>query len=228
MSELTHAEYNQTDVLAVQRWVGIRNDVVYLLDPATGERLSPDQPPVWLASDPRLAEGYQALGDPGHEHTLTIALGRHELASDLGRFEHRFAWFERTYARSHALAFEEFEGWDPVAWEGALGDLRSRRRLPQGLAHSKRFPDRLLRATLKHGHVVDFSYDIEKTTRPIDKLLLEMTNPEVSSRLERMDFPIRKVLQFAAGALREWYIPGKYMHELLNVTCLILPGYSLP
>jgi hypothetical protein len=219
MSELTGIEYRQADdVFALQRWVEIRDDMVYLLDPASGERLNPDRPPVWLASDPRLAEGYQALGDPVHEHELLIALGRHKLASDLGSFENRFAWFERTYAKSHAAAFEEAEGWNPAAWENTVRSLRARERLPQGLIHSKRFSDRLLRVTLRNDHVAEFSYDIEKTKKPIDRLLLEMINPEApNSRLRQMDFPMQKVLQFAAGALREWYIPGKYMYELLKL-----------
>lgn len=216
MSELTHAEYNREDILAVNRWVDLREGTLYLLDPATGDPLSTDQPPLWLASDPRLMEGYQALGDPAHEHELTIAFSRHLLARDLGRFENRFSWFERTYARSHAAAFEE-PGWDREGWNDVLQTLRSLGQLPPGLSSSKKFGDRLLRSSLKHTHVGEFSYDIEKTDIPIDKLILEVGSPEPSARLEEMSSPVRHCLKFAAHALREWYIPGKYMHEFLKL-----------
>jgi hypothetical protein len=223
MSELTHAEARRADILDIQRWVRVRDDTIHLLDPATAEPLNLDQPPVWLASDPRLAEGYQALGNPAYNHELIIALGRHKLASDLGRFQNRFAWFERTYAKSHASAIEEAEGWGRATWEDVLQRLRSLEQLPPQLLHPEVFTDRALRATIRHPHVAEFPYDIEKTGKPIDTLLLEMTNPEAEdSRLQDIEFGIRKVLQFAASALREWYIPGKYMHELLK---LDLPGH---
>lgn len=219
MGELTHAEYGRADILAVGRWIDVRDHVIYVLDPATGEPLHPDQPPVWLAADPRLAEGYQALDNPEHAHELTIVLSKHNVGRDLGRFENRFTWFERTYAKSHAMAFEEgIKGWDRREWTYTLNKLRSFEQWPRGLAESTSFPDRLMRSALKHPHVAEFSYDIEKTGKPIDKLLLELVSPAVqSARLRHLNPPVRKALRFAAGALREWYIPGKYMHELLKL-----------
>ena len=70
MSELNSTEYNQRDIFTLGRWIDCREGIIYLLDPATGEPLSRDRPPSWLASDERLAEGYEALGDPTHLQNL--------------------------------------------------------------------------------------------------------------------------------------------------------------
>lgn len=216
MSELGTKEYGRQDILDITRWIDYRDGIVHLLDPATGDPLRTDAPPLWLANDDRLAKGYDALGEPEHDHDLTIAFSRHKDATDLGRFENRFTWFERTYARSHALAFEEGMGWDRTKWHKVLQDLRA--RPSKALAESPGFTERLLRSAVRHQHVLEFSYDLENTARPIDKLLLEMIHPRASfSRLQGEAYPIQKILKFAAGALREWYFPGKYMYEFMQL-----------
>lgn len=216
MSELTAAEYADPYILHIGRWAGLQGDTIQLLDPATGDALRTDRPPVWLASDPRLAEGYDALANPKNKHRLTIAYGRHATAADLGKWR----WFERQYAKSDVHAFEEAEGWDPAAWQETMKALRHKyhaNTLPQSLLESETFLARLMRTTLANEHVADFSYDVHKSDKPLDKLLLEISSKQPSTRLKSYNLGVQKALGLAVGMLREWYIPGKYMYELLQL-----------
>jgi len=77
-------------------------------DPLTHQQLSPNQPPVWIRRDPVLGAGFDYLESRGQDIAVTLALGRHGDAEDLGNPSRR--WFEKQVCAADYYAYENYSG----------------------------------------------------------------------------------------------------------------------
>jgi len=222
MNTLTSENWHQW--LDLKHWLGpLPDGSQVLLDPASAARLDPNRPHQWLEEDDRLREGFMFLGRQGIRTQVTIAYGRHNEAEDLG--DPNKHWFEDQLGSHDAFAFESL-GWSGKdMYEQFLGAIRT-----HGASQIKNPFHRRLLTAAAYSDTPSFSYDIEKTDRGLDKLIIAMCETYApNERTEPKNPPVAELAEWmvVSSAIREWYMVGKLGRELSDIPSGTSGGHSV-
>ena len=197
-------------------WVRENGEGYHLLDPADRTPLDPDVPHQWIAADSRLARGFDFLRIAGPALRLTLNLGRHTEAEDLGQG----TAFEERVVASDAYGFEGL-GWNRHTFFRSLGQYALNKQTEP--LYPLPFEARVWRAVAAAPNTHSFSYDIENTKVPLDNMLDEWCEVKGPWNAASAPTETRGPWILATNAMREWYMVGKYGYELTQMSPMQLP-----